>query len=502
MQRLSQRTLANLPAAIRRPGYDRAAVPVGLAHIGVGAFQRCHLCDFTEDMLERRPGPWGVVGVNLRPPLLGSLLQPQNGLYSRTLRQGERAETRVIGAIRRVVDAGNAAGADAAVAELAAPEIRAITMTITEKGYCRVPSTGRLDWSDAELMRDHAGGGSPATALGLLAAMFERRRATGAPGLTVISCDNIPANGVLLGGVMADFLAARSPDLARWVAANVAFPSTMVDRIVPATTPENIAAVSDQIGLRDEAAVVGEPFCQWVIEDRFAGERPPWDLAGAQFVRDVTPYELIKMRVLNAAQSTLSHLGAIVGHSFSFEAVGDPVLAGLTRLMLERETATTLPTLADMPIGPYIETSLDRIANRAIRHRCHQIGTDGSQKLVQRVVNPLRERMAAGHAPGLLALAVASWLAYALCGALRFGDRWTPDDPLADRVAAIGEQTGDFDALSRALLGLQAVFGRDLAGSPAAVPIAGYLRGLLSGDPAGFLKGLLEDAASGSRPRH
>ena len=494
MQRLSQRTLADLLGDVRRFGYDHATVRVGLGHIGVGAFQRCHLCDFTEDVLEQRAGPWGIVGVNLRPPSLTALLRPQDGLYTRTLRDGDRAETRVIGAIRRLIDAGDAAGAEDAVAALAAPEVQVVTLTITEKGYCHVPATGRLDGSNADVMRDQEGRGSPATALGLLAAVFERRRAAGTPGLTVISCDNIPANGALLGRVLDDFLTARSPDLARWVADHVALPSAMVDRIVPATTQADIAAVSGRMGLRDEAAVVGEPFRQWVIEDRFAGVRPPWDVAGAQFVPDVTPYELIKMRVLNAAQSTLSHLGAIVGHEFSFEAVGDPVLAGLTRRMLERETATTLPVIADMPVGPYIDTALARIANLAIRHRCHQIGTDGSQKLVQRLVNPLRERMAAGHAPGLLALGVASWLAYALCGARRFGARWTPDDPLAGRVVAIGEQTGDAEALSLALLGLDAVFGHDLAGSPAAPAVAGHLSGLLSSDPRRYLSGLLGTA--------
>ena len=265
-----------------------------------------------------------------------------------------------------------------------------------------MPATGRIDWGNPGLIHDREGRGSPATALGLLAAVFERRRASGAPGLTVISCDNIPSNGHLLGSVMSEVVAARSAELAAWMDSNVAFPSTMVDRIVPAATQADIEAASDRIGLRDEAAVVGEPFRQWVIEDRFAAVRPPWDAAGAQFVADVMPYELIKMRVLNAAQSTLSHLGAIVGHTFSFEAVADPVLAGLVRRMLERETATTLPVLADMPVGPYVGTSLARIANRAIRHRCHQIGTDGSQKIVQRLVNPLRERMTAGHAPGLL----------------------------------------------------------------------------------------------------
>lgn len=495
MRRLSEQTLAALPASVRRPQYDRAALGIGMAHIGVGAFHRCHQAEFTDDMLETRSGAWGVVGINLRPPLLAASLGAQDGLYSRTLREGATAETRVVGALKRTIDAGDAAGAEAAIAALADPAIGVVTMTITEKAYCRVPSTGRIDWSNADLVRDRDGDGVPATIHGLLARALARRMAAGAPGLTLISCDNVPSNGELLGTVLTEFTGARSAELARWVERNVAFPSTMVDRIVPATAAADLAFAADALDLSDEAAVVGERFRQWVIEDRFAGDRPPWDLAGAQFVADVEPYELIKMRVLNAAQSTLSHLGAIVGHNYSFEAAGDAVLAGVTRRMLERETATTLPALPDMPVAAYIETSMQRIKNTAIRHRCHQIGTDGSQKIVQRLVNPLRERLRQGHAPGLLAMAVASWMAYALAGSRAFGARWTPDDPLADTVMAIGDRIGgDFPGLARGMLGIDAVFGSDLIGSPAEAAIAGHLRGLLGEDAAGYLRGVLGEA--------
>lgn len=491
MQRLSDTTLAALPAHVRRPRYDRTALGIGMAHVGVGAFHRCHQAEFTDDMLEARFGRWGVVGINLRPPLLAETLAPQDGLYSRTLRDGDGAETRVVGAIKRVIDAGDA---ETSIAALADPAIHVATMTITEKAYCRVPSTGAIDWSNPDLVRDRDGDGPPATVHGLLARALDRRMATGAPGLTLISCDNVPANGALLGAVLTEFIAAHSPTLARWVERHVAFPSTMVDRIVPAAAAADLAYATETLGLADHAAVVGEPFRQWVIEDRFAGDRPPWDLAGAQFVADVEPYELIKMRVLNAAQSTLSHLGAILGHSYSFEAASDPTLAPLTRRMLERETASTLPILADMPVAAYIDTSLRRIRNPAIRHRCHQIGTDGSQKIVQRLVNPLRERLVAGHAPGLLAMAVASWMAYCLAGAKNFGARWTPDDPLAGQVMAMGDAIGgDFDGLAGDLLGIEAIFGKDLSGSPAEAAIAMHLRGLLGDDPRGYLGALMAD---------
>jgi fructuronate reductase len=458
-----------------------------MAHIGVGAFHRCHQAEYTDDALEARFGPWGVVGINLKPPRLADILSPQDCLYTRTLRQGENAQTRVIGSIRGVIDIGDRMTSEAAVAALAAPEMRVVTLTVTEKGYCHVPASGALDWSNPDVQHDRDGAQPPATVLGLLALAFERRRATGAPGLTVISCDNVPANGALLRSVLTAFASLSAP-LAHWIERRVAFPSTMVDRIAPAPTAADVQTIAADIGALDEAAVVGEPFRQWVIEDIFHGDRPPWDLAGVQFVDDVRPYELTKMRVLNAAQSTLSHLGAILGHTFSFEAAADPILAPLTRRMLERETATTLPDAPAVATIQYIHSSMRRIENSAIRHRCHQIGTDGSQKIVQRLVNPLRERLEAGHDPGLLALAVAGWIAYCLCGARRFSHRWEAEDPWADRLVAFGEELGgDFIALATAVLGIKAIFGGDLATPPLIAATGAHLRGLLSDDPRGYL---------------
>jgi fructuronate reductase len=494
MDRLSSRALEGLAPGLRRPGYDRASLKIGHAHVGVGAFHRCHQAEYADDTLERRFGPWGIVGVNLKPPRLMNLLAPQDGLYTRTLKNGDTAETRIIGALRRVIDVEDAASAEAAVAALAAPEIKVVTLTLTEKGYCHVPASGRLDESNAQLQADREGAIPPQTALGLLAHAFERRKATGGAGLSLISCDNLPSNGVLLRSVLTTFLAARSSVLAGWVERNVAFPSTMVDRIVPASAPEDLARVAETFGVSDEAAVVGEPFRQWVIEDDFRNDRPPWDLAGAEFVAEVRPYELIKMRVLNAAQSMLSHLGALSGLDYSFQAAADPILAALTRRMLERETARTLPDAPGMVVGAYIETAMSRIENNAIRHRCHQIGTDGSQKIVQRLVAPLRERLAQGAPPGLLALGVASWIAYCLAGAGPFGRRWRPDDPYAETLIAIGDRVRtDYAALAEAALGVKAIFGEGLATPTVIAATASHLRGLLSGDPRPYLSERLAD---------
>jgi fructuronate reductase len=491
MRRLSEAALAGLAPGVRRPRYDRTRLAVGIAHIGVGAFHRCHQAEFTDDMLEARFGPWGVVGVNLYPPRLAEVLAPQGHLYSRTLRQGASVETRIIGSIQRSIDVQDVESTEAAVEALAAPSLGVATMTVTEKGYCLIPASGALDMSNPRLRADLAGAAPPRTVLGLLALALARRRATDAPGMTLISCDNVPSNGALLRSALMAFAAARSAPLARWIEGNVAFPCSMVDRIVPATTRDDIDGIADEIGVFDEAAVVGEPFRQWVIEDHFVGDRPPWDLAGVQFVRDAKPYETIKMRVLNAAQSTLSHLGALVGWEFSFEAAADPVLRTLVRRMLEVETRSTLPDLEGMEVGAYIESSMARIANTAIRHRCHQIGTDGSQKIVQRLLGPLRDRLAAGRSADLLTLAVAGWIAYGLSGARRFGKRWTPSDPWAETIIALGEQSSeDFAGLAKAVLDIQAIFASDLATPPLAAAIGAHLRGLLEGDARAYLAGI------------
>jgi fructuronate reductase len=489
MRRLSRSVLPELPPSVRQPHYDRESLKIGMAHIGVGAFHRCHQGEFIDDMLEARFGRWGVLGVNLTTPSLADLLTPQDCLYSRTLRQDAHAETRIVGALREVIDVTDKTSAEAAAAALGRPEISVATITVTEKGYCLTPSTGELELDNPALRGDLEGGLPRRTLLGLLALALDRRRQTDGAPLTLISCDNVPSNGA----AMLKFAVLRSRELTRWIEECVTFPSTMVDRIVPATTPEDVDKVSKALGARDPGAVAGEPFRQWVIEDKFAGERPPLDLVGATFVADAKPYEQIKMRVLNAAQSTLAHQGALVGHEFTYEAAADPMLTSLTRKMLELETLTTLPKLAGMEVARYIDQSMARIRNTAIRHRCHQIGTDGSQKIVQRLVDPLRERLAAGQPAGLLMLAVASWIAYGLSGARRFGAHWTPSDPYAESVIAIGEKNFVWTELARAVLSIGPIFGADMARPLLIEGIAGCLRGLLGGDPRGYLREPLND---------
>jgi fructuronate reductase len=483
---LAPETLATLPPSVRRPGYDRAGLGIGMAHIGVGAFHRCHQADFTDDMLETRLDRWGVVGINLKPPRLADGLGRQSGLYTRTLLRGEDADIRVIGCLKRTVDVDEDAGE--AIAALADPCVSVVTLTITEKGYCHVPATGQLDRANEDVAADLGERETPRTALGLLAAGLDRRRIAGTSGLTLVSCDNIPANGQILANVLRDFAEQRSPELAHWIEENVRFPSTMVDRIVPATDTADFGLVAARCGVRDLAPVVGEPFRQWVIEDSFATRRPPWDAAGAEFVADVTPYELMKMRLLNAAQSAFAYFGALAKKEHTVDAARDPVISRVVRKMLASESAATLPDVPGVGTTAYIAGVFDRLDNAATRHRNHQVATDGSQKLVQRILNPIRDRIARGESFELLAAVAAGWIAYVLAAMPRYGARWQAADPLAAEVQRVADRAGgDSHDIARAELAISQVFSPDLAAGPLLSAVARHLRHLLGVDPYGYL---------------
>ncbi len=491
MPRLGAATLASVAPAVRRPGYEREHLRVGIAHLGVGAFHRCHQAEFTDDALAVAAGPWGVIGINLREPFLGPVLGAQDGLYTRTLRDEDAADVRVIGCLRETVDAQD--DAEAAIGALAAPRIAIVSLTVTEKGYCHRPATGEIDPANADIVHDLAHEASPPRSVpGVLVEALRRRRDSGAGPLTLMSCDNIPANGRILRNVVTAFARERHPDLVSWIADCVRFPSAMVDRIVPATAEQDIAFASQACGLDDHAAVVGEPFRQWVIEDDFAGARPRWDAAGAELVKDVEPFEFIKMRVLNAAQSTMSYLGALAGLGHTFEDVRDPLIARFVRQMLVSETAPHLPKGA-MDVPAYIELTFKRLHNTAIRHRNHQIATDGSQKIVQRLLNPIRLAIAQGTSFDFLAAAVAGWMAYLLAASPSFGARWQPSDPWADAMRKIADEVGpDPGRLVHRVMALEAIFGTDLPRhAPLAAVIARHLRGLLLGDSQRYLATLL-----------
>ncbi|CDX58950.1 putative mannonate dehydrogenase [Mesorhizobium plurifarium] len=485
---LSPALLDRLPSEVRKPAYDRAALKPGIVHIGVGAFHRCHQAEYTDDLLAQDFGRWGLVGINIRPPLLTDTLGRQSGLYTRLIRQNDEVEARVIGSIARVVDSQDSA--EPALEVLASPDIEMVTMTVTEKGYCHIPSSGALDLDHPDIVHDLTNPEAPRSVPGILARALERRMASHGRPVTLLSCDNIPTNGIILGNVVRTFAERRGRRLADWIEANVGFPSAMVDRIAPATTEADIDTVEQRFGYRDAAVVVGERFRQWVIENRFAGRVPRWDRVGATFVDDVTPFEHLKMRVLNGAQTTLSYLGVLGGFEHTFETIADPLLARFVRRMLTEETLPTLMPVPGIAPAAYVEQSLSRLTNTAIRHRNHQIATDGSQKIVQRLLNPIRDRLAKGESIALLSVPVAGWMAYLIKASARFDRAWQVSDPFAEKVAAIADRIGsNSNALVDSILAIDAIFDPRLAANAAfrAHVVAG-LDGLLSNDPMGFVR--------------
>jgi fructuronate reductase len=371
-------------------------------------------------------------------------LNPQQGLYTLSEHGAGSRPVRVVGAVREVLVADRSPHALAI--QLIAPTTRLVTITITEKGYCRA-----IDGSlDLELAR----GNSLYRHLGN--AMRERMGA-GIEGLTLLSCDNLPGNGALLRRLMTEYLAAEHPDLVRWFEAECACPSSMVDRIVPATTPADLDAVERRIGLRDEGAVIAEPFSQWVIEDRFAGSRPRWEAGGAQFVADVHLYETAKLRMLNGAHSAMAYLGLRRGHRFVHEAIADPVIHAVVERLMRHEAAPTLDPAFDAPA--YADALLVRFANSALPHRLLQIAMDGSQKIPQRWLAVLAWHQRCGRRCPAILEALAAWIIHVR------GDGAPVDDPLAERLAALWREAGE-GGIVGALFGPDGLFAAEWQATP------------------------------------
>ncbi|MGG5819795.1 mannitol dehydrogenase family protein [Falsiroseomonas sp. HW251] len=458
--RLSDATLSALPGGVARPRYDRAAVTPGILHLGLGAFHRAHQAVMTEAVLNDGARDWGIVAASLRSPDTRDALAPQDGLYAVAARESDDESLRVIGALRglHVAPEDPAALLDA----MADPRIRVASLTVTEKGYCHDPATGTLDETHPDIRHDLATPAAPRSAPGFLVEALARRRAAGLAPFTVLCCDNLPHNGATVRGVVTGMAALRDRGLSDWIANEVAFPCTMVDRIVPATTEEDRARIAAALGMDDAWPVVGERFSQWVIEDRFPSGRPDWALGGATFASDVAPFELMKLRMLNGAHSALAYLGYLAGHETVAEASNDPVLAAYLRGFWA-EVAPTVPAPPGVDLRDYAAGLLARFRNRALQHRTWQIAMDGSQKVPQRLLGPVRDRLGQGAAIPHLALAVAAWVRY-VGGVDEAGAAIDVRDPLASVLKAKLDAAGE-DPAGRvaAVLGVEAVFGADLS---------------------------------------
>ena len=463
MDRLSNATLDRLPKSIQKPGYDRSAIATGIVHLGLGAFHRAHQAAYTDTLLADDPR-WGILGVSLRSADTRDALQPQDALYSVSAADGRDIERRVVGALTGIMVAPeDPAGL---IVRLADPAVRIISTTVTEKGYSHDPATGALREDDVDIRHDLLHGDRPRTTLGAIVGGLNRRRAANIPPFTVLACDNLPSNGHTLRGLAIRFAELADPELAKWIGDEVHFPSTMVDRIVPATTDDDRASVAAALGLEDAWPIMTEPFTQWVIEDDFGLGRPGWDQAGATFVGDVAPYELMKLRLLNGAHSTLAYLGYLMGRETVAAAMQEPGIARLIEEMMRLEVTPTLPPLQGFDVAAYCKSLLDRFRNPALQHRTWQIAMDGSQKLPQRLLGTIRDWMAKGQPIDRLALGVAAWMRY-VTGIDEKGRPIDVRDPLAIRLRALADEAGPVAGrLAPTLFSVREVFGSDLPADP------------------------------------
>lgn len=477
---LSSRTLGSLPAAVGAVPGDRASA-TGIVHLGLGAFHRAHQAVYTEAaMAASGDTGWGILGVNLRSAGVVEQLRRQDCLYTVLERDLDATRARVVGSVRAAAHLPSDPGT--VLDALAAESTRIVTITVTEKGYCRDPISGRLK-EDDQVRADAAdlSGGVPGavhdpprTLPGLLVHGLHRRLAAGGAPIALVSCDNIPASGQVLRTVLEDFCRllppARSRPLLAYLEDSVGFPCSVVDRIVPATTEADLAEAAAVLGVADRAAVVAEPFSQWVVNDDFPAGRPAWERAGATFTDDTAPYEQAKLRLLNAAHSTLAYLGGLAGHELIADAMTDPRLAEAARRLLAEDAIPVLTPPAGLDLDDYAATVLRRFSNPALRHRTAQVAVDGSQKLPIRLLGTVRDQLAAGRTPRWAVLAVAAWLHYTVVGTSDDGRPLPVQDPLAARLrAAAGTTAADGPAwVSRLedVLHASDMFGQGLRDDP------------------------------------
>jgi fructuronate reductase len=406
MARLSDATLAGLPAGVVRPGYDRARTRIGIVHIGAGAFHRAHQAVYVDDLLAEDPD-WAICAVSLRSTDVRDALQPQDGLYTLALLGGTQP-LRVIGSIREVLCARDEGAA--VLARLADPAVRLVTLTVTEKGYCL--GAGGLDLAHPDIAHDLASPVAPMSAIGHVVAGLALRHAAGIAPYTVLSCDNLADNGGRLRAATLQFARHVDPALARWIEREVAFPRSMVDSITPATDDALRARVDAGLGCHDAWPVQREPYTQWVIEDDFRNGRPPFERVGATLSRDIAGYDRAKLRLLNAPHSALAYLGTLLGLETVADAMRTPVLAGFVARLMREDIAPSIGALAGFDADAYIDAVLARFRNPDIRHLLAQIAWDGSQKLPVRLLGTIAEALEAGRPIHRLCLPVAAWMQF------------------------------------------------------------------------------------------
>ncbi len=433
---LSQATLPDLPAKVARPTYDRSAVTVGVVHVGVGGFHRAHQAMYLDRLMEQGEAmDWGVCGVGVLPfdKRMADVLHEQDGLYTLVVKHPDgRREPRVIGSLVEYLFAPD--DPEAVIERMAAPSTRIVSLTITEGGYNVHAVTGQFDETDAGVQHDLEPGVLPRTAFGLVVEALARRRERGTAPFTVLSCDNIQGNGDTAKRSFTTFARMRDPELATWIASEVPFPNCMVDRITPVTTDADRAELAETFGVEDGWPVVCEPFTQWVLEDAFV-ERPPLELVGVQLVPDVEPYELMKLRLLNASHQALAYVGYLAGYRLVHDVCQDESFAQLLLDYMDHEATPTLHPVPGIDLDAYKHELIRRFSNGEVRDTVARLCAESSDRIPKWLLPVVRWNLDQGGEVHRAAAVVASWARYSE-GVDEDGEPIKVVDRLTDRLRA------------------------------------------------------------------
>jgi mannitol 2-dehydrogenase len=402
-------TIDKLPPTVAVPRYPLLQRRAGIVHLGLGGFHRAHMARYTHALMQQDPAAlaWSIAGAGLLPTdrRMAESLGPQDGLYTLVERSGGDETVSVIGSIAEVIFAAESSGA--LLDSIARPDIRIVSLTVTENGYCLNPATRALDTENVLIRADLAAPHRPRSPIGVIVESYRRRMQAGQPAFTALSCDNIQHNGNVLRAAVLALARLRDPTLAAWIEAQGGFPNTMVDRITPITAPTDVEYLERTYGIADKWPVFCEDFTQWVIEDNFVFGRPEWEKVGAQFVPDVTPYEMMKLRLLNGSHLAVAALGRLVGYTFIHETMADDLLRRLMTVLMDRETAPTLPPVPGIDLAEYQRTLVARFANPSIRDTVERVNTDAPLNVL---TVPIVARLDMGASVDLLALSLAAWI--------------------------------------------------------------------------------------------
>lgn len=431
---LKTANLSQIGKTMRVPAYDRAALACGIVHMSVGGFHRSHEALYIDDLLAKTPGDWMISAIGLLEHDKAAIdtLNAQDGLYAILERKAEGDTALVAGAIKEAVYAPGNAGA--VFKRLLDPRVKILSLTITEKGYC-YDNTGNLDTKNAGIQNDLSHPDSPKTGLGYIVSALARRRREGLKPFTVMSCDNLPGNGHLTKKLALQFAREVNADLAKWIEDSVSFPNAMVDRITPRTTPEIVALLEQNFGLRDGWPVVCEDFRQWVLEDDFRDGRPALETVGVQMVKDVEPYEKMKVRLLNGSHSALSYLSYLAGHRRVDLAMADPLIRKFVRRYMDEGVTPAVPPVPGIDLKAYKDKLIERFSNPAIGDQVQRLAEDGSQKIPNAILPCIRHQLQSDGPVDMLALALAGWFRY-LTGVDEKTQKIDINDPLSEKLMA------------------------------------------------------------------